>query len=160
MEFEQSPEMTEFPPPILHRSPTVGLQWILESLGGFLHLRNLSLFKYFFTMPRCILYLSEVYVHLYFKLLYSQHSRTKMAKFGCLVIWNHGPSRILGSSTYWGSNFTFLTSNSKHRQKVCLLESNMLYLDAWWFEIRASATHWGGGLQVWNGNFATSFLIL
>jgi hypothetical protein len=30
----------------------------------------------------------------------------------------------------------------------------------WKFVELASATHWGGGLQVWGGNFATSFLIL
>jgi hypothetical protein len=74
------------------------------------HCLNTSL-----TMPRCILYLSVVYVLLYFKLPNSQYSRTKIAKFGCLVIWNHGPSRILGSSTCWGvqfhlSNLEFKTS--------------------------------------------------
>jgi hypothetical protein len=37
-------------------------------------------------MPRCILYLLEVYVLLYFKLPNTQHSRTKMAKFEYLVI--------------------------------------------------------------------------
>jgi hypothetical protein len=36
----------------------------------------------------------------------------------------------------WGSNSTFLASNSKHPQKIRLFEPNMLNLDIWWFEIR------------------------
>jgi hypothetical protein len=37
----------------------------------------------------------------------------------------------------WGSYSTFLTSNSKHPQKVCLLEPNLIYLMVWWFQIGA-----------------------
>jgi hypothetical protein len=36
----------------------------------------------------------------------------------------HGPSRILGSSTCWGSNSTFLTLNSQHLQNLALWVKN------------------------------------